>query len=91
MPLGIQIENNPNNINTRIKLQSFRALKWYLNEKNLKHGRKTTTVQKFTEQNNKSYYNMLLLTNCEAIRENIRTEVLKYGPNKVNIFPYGPN
>ena len=31
----------------------------------------------------RSYNSMLLLTNCEVIRENIRTAVLKYGPNEV--------
>ena len=32
IPLGIQIEKDLNYVNTRIKLQSFRALKRYLND-----------------------------------------------------------
>ena len=51
IPLGIQIEKDLNNINTRMKLQSsFRALKRYLNDESLTHDRKTATFKKFTEQ-----------------------------------------
>ena len=50
IPLGIQIEKDLSHINTRIKLQSFRALKRYLNEENLTHDRKTATIKKFAEQ-----------------------------------------
>ena len=49
--LKIQIEKDLNYINTRIKLQSLRALKQYLSEENLTHNRKTATSLRFTEQN----------------------------------------
>ena len=50
LELEMQIEKDLNYINTRIKLQSFRALKRYLNDENMAHDRKTETIKKFTEQ-----------------------------------------
>ena len=41
--LGIQIEKDLNYLNTRIELQSIRALKRYLHNENLTH-RKTATI-----------------------------------------------
>ena len=40
-------------------MHSLRALKWYLNDQILKHGRETTTILKFSARNIKTYYKML--------------------------------
>ena len=44
IPLGTQIEIDFHSANKRIQLHSFIALKWYLNDKSLKHGRRTATI-----------------------------------------------
>ena len=49
--LGNQMEKDLNDINTRIKLQSVRALKRYLYYDNLTHDQKAATIQTFTNQN----------------------------------------
>ena len=44
--IPLKTENHFNKINTRITLQSFRALKRHLNDENLAHNRKTATIEK---------------------------------------------
>ena len=47
-PLGFEIQSDFDYKYTKIKLYSVRALKRFLNEKNLIHGRVTVTVSKFS-------------------------------------------
>ena len=48
--LGFKIQSNFDLETTKINLHSVRALKRYLNEKNLIHGRETATIWKFSAQ-----------------------------------------
>ena len=43
-PLGFKIRRNSDLETTKIKLHSVRALKRYLNEKNLTHSRETAAI-----------------------------------------------
>ena len=55
-PLGFKIKSNFDLETTKLKLHSVRALKQYLNEKNLIHGRETATIWKFSAQNFQTYF-----------------------------------
>ena len=46
--LGFDIQRNSDHETPKIKLYSVRALKRYLNEKNLMHGRVTATISKLS-------------------------------------------
>ena len=46
--LGFEVQANCDHKTQKIKLYSFRALKRYLNEKNLLHGREIATISKFS-------------------------------------------
>ena len=47
-PLGFDVETNSDNTTPNIKLYLLRALKRYLDEKNLIHGRAMATISKFS-------------------------------------------
>ena len=49
-PLGFDVQTNSDHKTQKIKLYSVRALKRYLNEKNLIHGRVMATISKFSPQ-----------------------------------------
>ena len=54
-PLGFKIQSHFVLETTKIKLHSVRALKRYLNEKNLMHGRGTATIWTFSAQSLQTY------------------------------------
>ena len=47
-PLGFDIQRNSDHETPKIKLYSVKALKSYLNDKNLIHGRLTAAISKFS-------------------------------------------
>ena len=47
-PLGLDVQRNSNHKSPKIKLHSVRALKRYLNEKNLIQGQVIATISKFS-------------------------------------------
>ena len=49
-PSGFEIQSDFDYRTSKIKFYSVRALKCYLNEKNLIHGRVTATISKFSSQ-----------------------------------------
>ena len=49
-PLGFDFQTNSDHNTEKIKLYSVRALKRYLNEKNLIHGREMAAISKFGPQ-----------------------------------------
>ena len=57
-PLGFDVQTNSDRKTQRIKLYSVRALKRYLNEKKLIHGRVMATISKFSPQTFETYFNM---------------------------------
>ena len=56
--LGFDIQTNSDHKTQQIKLYSVRALKCYLNEKNLIHGRVMATISKFSPQIFETYFCM---------------------------------
>ena len=56
--LGFDVETNSDHKTPKIKLYSVRALKRYLNEKNLIHGRVMATISKFSPQIFETYFSM---------------------------------
>ena len=56
-PLGFNVQANSGHKTQKIKLYSVRALKCYLNEKNLIHGRVMETISKFSRQIFETYFN----------------------------------
>ena len=58
-PLGIDVQTNSGHKTQKVKLYSVRALKCYLNEKNLTHGRVMATISKFSPQIFKTYFSRL--------------------------------
>ena len=58
-PLGFDIQRNSDHETPVIKLYSVRALKRYLNEKNL-HGRVTATISKFSLQIFETYFSRIV-------------------------------
>ena len=57
-PSGFEIQSDFDYITSKIKFHSVRALKCYLNEKNLIHGRVTATISKFSPQIFETYFSM---------------------------------
>ena len=55
-PLGFDYQTNSDHKTQKIKLYSVRALKSYLNEKNLIHGRVMATISKFSPQIFETYF-----------------------------------
>ena len=55
-PLGFDIQTNSDHKTQKIKLYSVRALKRYLNEKNLIHGRAVSMISKFSPQIFETYF-----------------------------------
>ena len=55
-PLGFDIQTNSDHKTQKIKLYSVTALKRYLNEKNLIHGRVMATISKFSPQIFETYF-----------------------------------
>ena len=55
-PLRFEIQSDFDYRTSKIKFYSVRALKYYLNEKNLTHGRVTTTISKFSPQIFETYF-----------------------------------
>ena len=58
--LGFDVQTNSDHKAPKIKLCSVRALKGYLNEKSLIHGRVMATISKFSPQNFGTYFNCLI-------------------------------
>ena len=58
-PLGFDVQTNSDHKTQKIKLYSGRALKRYLNEKNLIHGRAVATISKFSPQIFETYFSFL--------------------------------
>ena len=54
-PLGFDVQTNSDHKSQKIKLYSVRALKRYLNEKNLIHGRVMAMILKFSPQMFETY------------------------------------
>ena len=54
--LGFTIQRNSDHKTKKIKLHSVRALKRYLNEKNLIQGRVMATISKFSPQIFETYF-----------------------------------
>ena len=61
-PLGIEVQTNPDHKTKKIKLYLVKALKRYLNEENLIHGRVMATISKFSPQIFKMYFRKFLFT-----------------------------
>ena len=55
-PLGFDVQTNSDHKPQKIKLYSVRALKRYLNEKNLIRGRVMATISKFSPQIFETYF-----------------------------------
>ena len=55
-PLGFDVQTNADHRTQKIKLFSVGALKRYLNEKNLTHGRVMATISKFSPQIFETYF-----------------------------------
>ena len=55
IPLEFDVQTNSDHKNYKIKLYSVRALKRYLSERNLIHGRVMATMLKFSPQNFETY------------------------------------
>ena len=62
-PLGFDVQTNSDHKTQKIKLYSVRALKRYLNEKNLMHGRVMATISKFSPQIFETYFNFIEIRN----------------------------
>ena len=58
--LGLKSQSNFDLETTKIKLHSVWALKQYLNEKNLTHGRETAMIWKFSAKSFQTYFNSVL-------------------------------
>ena len=58
--LGFDVQTNSDHKAPKIKLCSVRALKGYLNEKNLMHGRVMATISKFSPQIFGTYFNCFI-------------------------------
>ena len=58
-PLGFDIQTNYDHKTQKIKLFSVRALKCYLDEKNLIHGRVMATISKFSPQIFETYFKIV--------------------------------
>ena len=58
-PSGFEIESDFDYRNSKIKFYFVRALKCYLNEKNLTHGRVTATISKFSLQIFETYISVI--------------------------------
>ena len=58
-PLGFDVQINFDHKTQKIKLYSVRALKWYLNEKNLIHGQAMAKISKFSPQSFKMYFRIM--------------------------------
>ena len=58
--LGFDVQTNSDHKAPNIKLYSVRALKGYLNEKNLMHGRVMATISKFSQQIFETYFNCFI-------------------------------
>ena len=57
-PSGFEIQSVSAYRTSKIKFYSVRALKCYLNEKNLIHGRVTATISKFSPQIFETYFRL---------------------------------
>ena len=57
-PSGFEIQSDIDHRTSKIKFYSVRALKCYLNEKNLLHGRVTATISKFSPHIFERYFNL---------------------------------
>ena len=58
-PSGFEIQSDFDYRTSKIKFYSVRALKCYLNEKNLIHGRVTATIKKFSPQIFETYISVI--------------------------------
>ena len=56
---GFEIQSYFDYRTSKIKFYSVRALKYYLNEENLTHGRVTTTISKVSPQIFETYFRLL--------------------------------
>ena len=59
-PLGFDVQINSDYKTTKINLYSVRALKRYLNEKNLIHSRVMATISNFSPQIFETYFNYIV-------------------------------
>ena len=63
--LGFDVQNNSDHKTQKMKLYSVRALKRYLNEKNLIHGRVMATISKFSPQIFDTYFSHIISFICK--------------------------
>ena len=79
-PLGFDVQKNSGHKTQKIKLYSVRALKRYLNEKNLTHGRVIATISKFSLQIFETYFR--LCSHCTGQVFAPFQKLLRYSVNK---------
>ena len=84
-PLRFDVQTNSDDKTQKIKLYSVRALKRYLNEKNLIHGRVMATISKFSPQIFETYFRWLATVQSLKIRyyppvnDVVNTDVYAHG------------
>ena len=64
-PLGFDAQTNSDHKTQNIKFHSVTALKRYLNEENLIHGRVMATISKFSPQIFQTYFNTQFYKNSD--------------------------
>ena len=81
-PLGFGVQANSYHKTQTIKLYSVRALKRYLKEKNLIHGRVMATISKFNPQIFETYFSLCeelrMFVGVETAALNCQNEIIQY-------------